>query len=95
MSNIHDLAELIENAADYTWLRHAACGDLALDDLDQFFVEAGRSLSKETLQLCGTCAVRADCIKHAYTNEIAGGYFGGTSPTKRRAVPLELALEDL
>jgi len=95
VSTIQDLAELIENASDYAWLKDAACADLGLDELDQFFVEAGRSLSKDTLQMCGECPVRAECIRHAYENDIAGGYFGGTSPTKRRSVPLAQALEDL
>lgn len=92
MSNIQSLAELIENADDYSWLRHAACGDLGLDALDQFFVEAGRSLSRETVAMCNACPVRRECLKHAYDQEIAGGYFGGVSPTKRRSLPLEALL---
>lgn len=94
VSNIQRLAELIENTADYGWLRHAACGDLDLEALDQFFVEAGRSLSRETVQLCSGCAVRSECLRHAYDHEIAGGYFGGVSPTKRRALPIDTLLPD-
>ena len=92
MSNIQSLAELIENANEYSSLRDAACGDLGLDALDQFFVEAGRSLSRETVALCNGCPVRAECLQHAYDHEIAGGYFGGVSPTKRRALPIDTLL---
>lgn len=88
MSNIQSLAELIQNADEYQWVRDAACGDLPLEQLDQFFVEAGRSLSRETVALCQGCPVRADCLAHACRHEIAGGYFGGVSPTKRRSMTL-------
>ncbi|HWL44756.1 MAG TPA: WhiB family transcriptional regulator [Ilumatobacter sp.] len=94
MTTIQSLAELIENASDYGWLRHAACGELSLDALDQFFVEAGRSLSRETVQLCSACPVKAECLQHAYDHEIAGGYFGGVSPTKRRALPIDSILAE-
>lgn len=92
MGDIQSLANLVENANDYGWLRDAACGDLELEALDQFFVEAGRSLTRETMQMCASCAVRSECLRHAYAQEIAGGYFGGVSPTKRRALPLETLL---
>lgn len=88
MSNIHDLAGLIEGSAELTWLRDAACADLELSELALFFVDAGRSLSQDAHRLCAGCAVRAECLEHAYAHEIAGGYFGGVSPTKRRSRPL-------
>ncbi len=92
MSTIHDLASVIEGSAELSWLAGAACGDLSLDQLDLFFVEAGRSLSKEAAAICGGCPVRIDCLRHACQHEIAGGYFGGVSPTKRRSIdPDDLA----
>lgn len=84
MANHHELAALIESSPEFTWLEQAACGDLDLDQLDLFFVEAGRTLSREAVAICERCPVRADCLDHAINREIAGGYFGGVSPSKRR-----------
>ncbi len=84
MSHPTDLAALIESSPEFTWLEAAACGDLELDQLDLFFVEAGRTMSKEAAAMCEGCPVRLDCLEHAATREIAGGYFGGVSPSKRR-----------
>ncbi len=80
-----DLAAIIEQGDTEHWVSRAACGDLPLDRLDMFFVDAGRSLSKEAAALCRTCPVRTECLDHAETRDIAGGYFGGVSPSKRRA----------
>jgi WhiB family redox-sensing transcriptional regulator len=84
MSNSTELAALIESSPEFSWLESAACGDLGLDQLDLFFVEAGRTLSREAAAICGTCPVRAECLEHATARDIAGGYFGGVSPSKRR-----------
>ncbi len=84
MSNTNELAALIESSPEYTWLEQAACGDLELDQLEMFFVEAGRTLSREAAAMCERCPVRQDCLDHAASRDIAGGYFGGMSPSKRR-----------
>lgn len=93
MSNTHDLAPLIEAVPDLVWLQRAACSALALDDLSLFFVEAGRTLSKEAAAICGSCDAQVDCLSHAYDNEIEGGYFGGLSSAKRRSLTFEQAVE--
>lgn len=93
MSNSHDLAPLIESAPDLAWLQRAACGDLDIERLDLFFVEAGRTLSKEAAALCGSCEARVDCLRHAYDHEIEGGYFGGLSSSKRNALSLDDAID--
>lgn len=80
-----DIANFVENTVDNAWVDLAACGDLGLDQLDMFFVEAGRTLSKEAAALCERCVVREQCLDHAMRREITGGYFGGVSPSKRRA----------
>lgn len=85
MPRPNDLAAIIEHGDTDDWVSRAACGDLPLDRLDLFFVDAGRSLSKEAAAMCQTCPVRDQCLDHAYEREIAGGYFGGTSPSKRRS----------
>lgn len=92
MADTGALANLIENTQEAVWLREAACGDLGTDALDMFFVDAGKSLSKEAVALCERCPVRADCLAHAYHQDIAGGYFGGISPSKRRRLTLDEAL---
>lgn len=84
MPHHHELAALIESSPEFTWLEDAACGDLELDQLDLFFVEAGRTLSREAAAICERCPVRSDCFDHAASRDIAGGYFGGVSPSKRR-----------
>lgn len=86
MTNIRDLGELIGNLPEDEWLGRAACRDLELDRIDLFFIEAGRSLSRKAQALCESCPVRAECLEHAYDNEIASGYFGGMSPSQRRSL---------
>ncbi len=93
MSREHDLAPLIESTPELTWLNDAACGSLELDRLDLFFVDAGRTLSKEAAALCSSCPSRVECLRHAYDNEIEGGYFGGVSSAKRRTLSFEQAVE--
>jgi WhiB family redox-sensing transcriptional regulator len=80
------LSELIERAPELTWLDDAACGNLPLDQLPLFFVEAGRTIAAETKALCRGCPVRHQCLDHAYAHQIASGYFGGISPGRRRAL---------
>jgi WhiB family redox-sensing transcriptional regulator len=93
VSNTMDLASLIEGSNELPWLRQAACRELELSRLDLFFVEAGRTLSKEAKALCGGCTARAACLTYAYRHDITGGYFGGLSPAKRRELSLADALE--
>lgn len=85
MARSHDIAALVENSNVDNWVDRAACGDLEIDQLDMFFVEAGRTLSKQAAALCESCPVQAECLEHAYQRDIGGGYFGGVSPSKRRS----------
>lgn len=84
MAKSSDLAAIVTNSDVDAWVDRAACGDLGLEELDLFFVEAGRTLSKHAIALCEGCPVRAECLEHANRREITGGYFGGVSPSKRR-----------
>lgn len=84
--NDRPLHDLIRHTAEQPWLDRAACRDLPLEELEQFFVEAGRSISRETIRLCETCPVRRECLDHAYVNQIPSGYFGGMSPSRRRSL---------
>lgn len=71
------------------WLDDIACADLELDD---FFVAAGHTISETVLDVCRTCPVRAECVRHAYSREIDAGYLGGLSPSQRRQLSLLEAL---
>ena len=45
--------------------------------------------------MCERCPARVQCLMHAYDNEIAGGYFGGMSPSRRRKLSRSEALADI
>lgn len=81
------LSDLIDHTADMSWLLRCACGELPLEDLGLFFVEAGKTISPATVALCKSCDVRTECLDHAYRAQISNGYFGGMSPGKRRSTP--------
>jgi WhiB family transcriptional regulator, redox-sensing transcriptional regulator len=78
------LGDFIHSAPDMPWLDDAACGALPLEQLNVFFVEAGRTIAASTIAMCRRCPVRQQCLDHAYSNDIASGYFGGVSPGQRR-----------
>lgn len=73
------------------WLDDANCQDL---DVGDFFVQAGHVISEDILNICRSCPVRVQCVKHAYDDKlnITGGYFGGLSPGQRREMSLEESL---
>ncbi|MGH9132735.1 MAG: WhiB family transcriptional regulator [Ilumatobacteraceae bacterium] len=87
--------DLISNTADQPWLDRALCGDLPLDELELYFVEAGRSISRQTIERCTVCPVRRECLDHAYALQIASGYFGGMSPSRRKALSHAEALREI
>ena len=87
-----DLAELIANSDDLVWLDTAACAEM---DASDFFVDAGHTIRPDVLNVCRRCPVREECLRHAYTHSISGGYFGGTSPGQRRTMDLTAALEHI
>lgn len=80
-----DTCGSVENDSAVSWLKDAACGSLPLDQLDIFFVKAGMTIGGNALALCQACAVRSQCLAHARLHDISNGYFGGVSPSARRA----------
>jgi hypothetical protein len=76
------------DAEKFTWLNDTACTDLTIG---HFFVEAGHAISEEVLNICRGCKVRRECLEHAYSMGIGGGYFGGMSPGQRRSLNLTQA----
>jgi hypothetical protein len=95
MATARPLDELIENTPELPWLEFAACGDLEIDQLDLFFVEAGRTIASSTVALCRKCPVRRECLDHAYQHEIVSGYFGGVSPGRRRVLSHAEAIAEI
>ncbi len=95
MPNGRSLDALIEHTPDLPWLRQAACGELDLEQLDLFFVEAGRTIASSTVALCQQCPARRDCLDHAYRHEIVSGYFGGMSPGRRRVLTHAQAVAEI
>lgn len=70
-------------SGDLEWLADAACRDMNVDD---FFVEAGRTIDTSVLDVCRRCPVRRDCLDYAYDRDFTSGYFGGMSPGQRRTM---------
>ncbi len=95
MSRSSDLGTLIEQSNDLDWMLEASCAGLGVEQLELFFVDAGRSLAKETAAMCERCPARVQCLTHAYDNEIVGGYFGGMSPSRRRKLSCSEALAEI
>lgn len=89
------LEAFILSAPDMPWLDDAACGNLPLDQLQMFFVEAGRTIVASTIAMCSRCPVRAQCLDHAYRHEIVSGYFGGISPGRRKTMTRAEALAEI
>lgn len=88
-STQHLLVKLLAASADSEWLRDIACAD---ENPDDFFVDAGRTMPQEKVNLCRGCPVRSDCLAHAYSRDIGAGFYGGLSPKQRRDMTLEEAL---
>jgi WhiB family redox-sensing transcriptional regulator len=95
MSTSSGLATIIEQAPEMEWLDDAACSTLDVSHIDLFFVSAGKSMSSDALALCEGCPSRRPCLEYAYEREIAGGYYGGISPAKRRSQTLAETLASI
>ena len=94
-SNKGSLGAYVLSVPDMPWLDRAACGDLPLDQLNIFFVEAGRTIASSTVAMCAKCPVRRECLNHAYKHDIVSGYFGGVSPGRRRILSHSEALAEI
>lgn len=78
--------------ADYTWRRHALCRDT---DPELFFPvgTTGTALTQieRAKQVCGECAVRAECLEFALTTNQDSGIWGGLTEEERRDIRRERA----
>lgn len=66
------------------WRDDAACASMGLE---RFFLRAGlnRAASEvqETLAICQSCPVQAECLEYALRHRITQGVWGGTLPSDR------------
>lgn len=77
---------------DHNWVARAACVHDDAADLSGYFPPEGASPPDHLLRLCLDCPVRRDCLEHAIRGDFTAGWFGGLSPTDRKALrPQDLA----
>jgi len=62
------------------WAAQAACRDKT----EQLFVQG--AAQNRAKVMCGTCAVRAECLVEALDNRIEWGVWGGMTERERRAL---------
>jgi WhiB family redox-sensing transcriptional regulator len=70
--------------AEETWRLDALCAET---DPEAFFPEKGGS-TRDAKRVCGGCAVRAECLEFALTNDERFGIWGGLSERERRRLRL-------
>ncbi len=89
MSGIFDLGYGTSGLSDRAWMEDALC---AQTDPDIFYPEKGGSTAPAT-SVCNNCAVRAECLEYAVTNDIRHGIWGGTSDNDRKRIARERRME--
>ena len=67
------------------WRLDALCAET---DPEAFFPEKGGS-TREAKRVCTGCAVRAECLESALTNDERFGIWGGLSERERRRLRLQ------
>ena len=79
------------NRPEYQWIAQAACAELPLERLNDFFPgkESGRAgAGEEITRMCQACPVRLECLAWAYEQQPeksdTHGTFAGLSQTYRR-----------
>jgi WhiB family transcriptional regulator, redox-sensing transcriptional regulator len=65
----------------WNWRAAARC---RTDDAEGLFVLGARQ--REARRLCGTCAVRTECLAHALDHRIEFGVWGGMTERERRSL---------
>ena len=70
---------------DDEWRLDALCAET---DPEAFFPEKGGS-TREAKRVCTGCAVRAECLESALTNDERFGIWGGLSERERRRLRLQ------
>lgn len=80
-------------ASDFDWQDGALCSGM---DPNIFFNDE-KSLDKHYLgvvrEICSNCAVSADCLQTALSNDDAFGIWGGTTERERRRMKKRLPVQ--
>lgn len=64
-----------------SWWEQAACSGI---DVDVFYPLPNDSVTtKQALQVCGRCPIRAECLQYAVRNRETYGIWGGTTERQR------------
>jgi len=63
------------------FFKDAACRGLSPE---LFYLEQGESTISTTIQICGECPVRLECLMYAAETHEIHGIWGGVSPRARR-----------
>ena len=63
------------------WATYAACAEV--EDGMTFYPQSKQE-EREALAICGTCAVRDECLDHAIETNERFGIWGGTTEKQRR-----------
>lgn len=70
----------MDDEGELGWQTQALC---AQTDPEAFFPEKGGS-TRDAKKVCGSCAVRAECLAYALKNDERFGIWGGMSERERR-----------
>jgi WhiB family redox-sensing transcriptional regulator len=70
------------------WHQRAACRGVGHE---AFMVAPGGIYEEHARQLCASCPVRRECLETALANVELVGFWGGTTPTERRAMRIGVA----
>jgi|tagenome__1003787_1003787.scaffolds.fasta_scaffold20551038_2 WhiB family redox-sensing transcriptional regulator len=77
----------LQDMAPAPWMTAGACND---QDPDLFFPISASDASTEQIEhataICGGCAVQAECLHYALTNNIKYGIWGGRSEQQRQSL---------
>ena len=66
------------------WTDMARCKETGPDDATWFPDKFSRGLDAK--RICGSCDVRAQCLKYAMDNRVTSGIWGGLSPREREVL---------
>ncbi len=72
---------------DIEWMAEGECKKMP----PELFFPIDGSGVDEAIKVCGTCAVKSECLEYALKNRIDHGIWGGASENERRRMSKERA----
>jgi WhiB family redox-sensing transcriptional regulator len=74
----------LQDMAPATWMTAGACKD---EDPDLFFpISASDTSLEQATAICAGCAVQAECLRYALTDNIKYGIWGGRTEQQRQSL---------